>query len=835
MKRKHIGLILAGLGLLTTAQADIVLATGGKPQATIVVPAKTTGRLKWAALDLQHYVEKICGVKLPIKEDGKAVEGQGLYLGDCELTTSDMKPTDKMGWETYSIRETDRGVFFTGKQPTCAMFAVYSFLEDDLGIRWYAPGELWERVPKAAKTGELTVKVKSRMVEPHLSPRVWSGHNWTDDWSAWNNRNKTVQSEIVSKRQFQNRIYQIFPVEKYGQTHPEYYPLIGGKRYVPPKGNVYWRPCEGNPEVQKIVVDYICDFFEKNPNIDSFSVGMDDVNRLCQCPLCTAMDVTPEDYANRAFSNRHYTFVNIIAKEVAKRCPGKYVGTLIYDIALQLPPKVEKLEPNVFGYITETSASWWMKGQREIDHNLTDEWRKRISHLMRYDYYGFASLAPRYYPHYVDEQMKYDHAKGFEGMYIEVYTFLPLTMPMIWQTAKLQWDTSLNTDALLDDFMNIYGEAKPAMAKFWQLMEKTYTTPRGGRGKWEHRNIMNMALSSSPEDLEALGALLNQADAMTQDADVHARIQCHRDALKLTAYAVLPYAISTRAATLNVDNQENADAVFAAVDAIAKSTEGREEFLQYLAKQKTLQGANFRALTEKDPYMPIGFFNSLTSNITMGFINAIDWYHKNKPAELAAKLAPLSNVNSPESKFIRSYVKTFASGEEPKNLIVNGDFSQKAEKNDGDKPFDWTVTGAPAGWNAWSNSPGMITSVVPDGGLDGPAACISNCIGGGCMISRVPVKPGDIMLIKLNVRMEGAGKARLSVRFHNAKGNWAERKSDCELVFPILSGEKWKQMSLMVTVPDDGATMVVMPGAAYQHSEKDHVYYDSVEAYRLKP
>ena len=258
MKSLLTGVALSLLLLSFAEAGQIKLAEGGKATATIVTPENANVKIGLAASDLQHYVEKICGVKLPIKADGKRVEGTGLYIGECEGSPACTLAKSGASWEGYVIEEKDGSLYFTGLNPTPIAFGVYSFIEDDLGVRWFAPGELWEKVPKAATPGSLSVEVHSRTVIPQTSPRVWSGHNWAPIWEDWNRRNKTGLSEVISKRNFQNKIHQIFPVEKYAKEHPEYYPLMrNGKRFFPPKpapnsrADRHWRPCESNPEVQK--------------------------------------------------------------------------------------------------------------------------------------------------------------------------------------------------------------------------------------------------------------------------------------------------------------------------------------------------------------------------------------------------------------------------------------------------------------------------------------------------------------------------------------------------------------------------------------------------------
>lgn len=210
--------------------APLVLARDGKPSATIILQADAPERMQQSARDLQLYIEKISGVKLPLNTDGQDVAGTTLNIGKTATATAADFPDAGLNPETYAIVQRGDDVYFTGNYPAPTAFAVYSFLESQLGVRWFAPGEDWEYVPQIARAGTLEVDVKSVVSTPDFSPRVWSGHRYGPEWDQWNLRNKTVQSEKVPRRNFQNNMYRVFPQSKYAKTHPEYYPLINGKR-----------------------------------------------------------------------------------------------------------------------------------------------------------------------------------------------------------------------------------------------------------------------------------------------------------------------------------------------------------------------------------------------------------------------------------------------------------------------------------------------------------------------------------------------------------------------------------------------------------------------------
>ncbi|MCP4639508.1 MAG: DUF4838 domain-containing protein, partial [bacterium] len=429
--------------------------------------------------------------------------------------------------ETYAIHVKNGSLFLTGNHPPATAFAVVSCIEDDLGVRWFAPGDLWEYVPEGT-AGKLVLDVRSRVVTPDWSPRVWSGHAWVRSWRDWNLRNKAVCIPPVPFRNMQNHLHTIFDPEKYAESHPEYYPLIDDNRWIPPEGYRNWRPCVSNPEVVRITVEAAREYLDAHPEHNSFSLAMDDIYRLCGCENCRAMDAAPDDYENKRFSDRHYKFVNAVARELAKTHPDKYIGTLCYHIARELPATVPKLEPNVFISMTQRVGEWWRPGRREADMTLTKAWRERCDHMSRYGYMGLGFLTPRVFPHAMAEGMKFDQALGFEGVYNECYTILPNVAPMMWMMAKLQWDTDLDAEALLGEFyQRMFGSAAATMMQYFLVLEESYMVARPERlelAGWGHRSLKTHSLALSLKDLERAEALIQKAATESEDPKVRARI-----------------------------------------------------------------------------------------------------------------------------------------------------------------------------------------------------------------------------------------------------------------------------------------------------------------------
>lgn len=811
----------------------LTLAREGKPTATIVIPDKADAKIRAAALDLQHYVKAICGVELPLATDGKRVQGTGIYVGVCEPTSEGDLPDRTLNPETYAIRVRDGNLYLTGRQPSPVSFAVSSFLEDNLGVRWFAPGSLWEYVPQG-KPGELVVEVKDLVSVPGTSPRVWSGHGWTEEWRTWDQRNKAVLSEIVPRRQFQNNLHRVFPPAKYATTHPEYYPLINGKRWIPAPDDRYWRPCESNPDVLRLTVEYARKWFDDNPTIDSFSLGMDDVSHLCSCPNCRAMDPRPDSYEKKEFSDRHYKFVNAVAREVAKTHPDRYIGTLIYAIARKPPETVDRLEDNVFGFITQTCGMWYLDGRQAEDEAVTREWARRCKHLSRYDYIGFGTMTPRVFPHMLDRAIKFDKSLGFEGMYTEVYDFLPNTAPMIWALAKLEWDHTLNLDDLLQEFYTkMYGSAAPLMKQYFDLLERSYYTDRPGHGAWEHRKLSVQAAALSVEDLDEAFRLLQQATNATGDPDAQERIFQSRMGLQYGSFVIRAADLSKQALATAVTDEKSAQSALQLAEKISQLSVEREKFWADMLKMDGLAGDSIRGLTGQG-YLVGGQAPSLESGGTVAALKVLAWYSENAPERSAQIAERISSLGGPVSEAVKSWV--WAQQTKPQNLSPNGNFedvgtnTQPAEK-------DWTTEGAPKGWSTWSSLGDARFELLGGKGHQGSiGASIASSKASACYLQTVPVKESERYLCVAWMKGDpaGAGQSigKLSVRFRDAKGSWHARR-DLEPSVDMVQGQAdWQPVMMTVTIPEGVAGAVIMLGTSDQ-AEGSRILFDDVAFYKL--
>ncbi len=177
--------------------------------------------------------------------------------------------------------------------------------------------------------------------------------------------------------------------------HPEYFPLIDGKRQKFEKWNYSTRRMinVGNKELQELVVKRMFDYMEKYPETTMIAMGMNDGMGWGDSPEERAMD-DPDEYKRGVYSTRYFRFCNIIAEKFCKRYPDVQIFVYAYMTAVE-PPKLKKLHKNLFiGLCTY---------RRDYKHRINDpsssvnarwnklilEWKKFGNPLYIRDYVKF--------------------------------------------------------------------------------------------------------------------------------------------------------------------------------------------------------------------------------------------------------------------------------------------------------------------------------------------------------------------------------------------------------------------------------------------------------------
>ena len=685
-----------GLWCAVVGLSVIGSASAGDPSAAIVVGDKPDQAIIEATSDLRHYLKEATGLEASIAQEGITGAVSILVGSNAKgVTRSDLPPLDA-GVESFRIRRRGGATVIAGRSPVATANGVYTFIGKYLGVRWFAPGSLGEYVPPGQRK-EVLDKVTDEVVCPVFSPRSW-GWYWDPrnkdvpaDWLQWMRRNRmrsparSPHSHVDSFNAWMSRLWATPGVKE----REDFFPMVNGKRRVvrnlsdlPPgiHRTFYWTYCWSSPDFVELVAQNCRDYFDEHPDAGSVSVGLDDVNIYCECDACCKLDagVRPSFAGDSSIvSNRWYWFLNQVASRVGKTHPDKLIRTIIYKNVLPVPTAVEKLEPNVVGFLTSRAlvAEWRTEGLRETYISETEAWAKRSSRLGRYQYLGTAELVPRYYPHFLADSIGIDAAHGATVLHSPAQVLPPNVAPMLWAAQQLYWEPDLDIDALLDEFFTgFFAESADAMKAYFDYMEELWVRPGrsrfgGGSGIRSTAQFMTEAHVERAEGLFATARKQAPDDRTTRRIDVVART------FEFGSLITRTYARAIEAERLAVTDPSTAADALGEIIKSSEFCRTRDERWRQIGEADDLAGQSVRKMAAIG-YSAYGKLHELDRSIDDAFVRAVIYLSRNAPDTLADAArsagAPYQNAR------LANVAVMIADAQKPPALVEDADFWKKA-------------------------------------------------------------------------------------------------------------------------------------------------------------
>jgi sugar lactone lactonase YvrE len=525
----------------------LTLATNNKAAYTIALAANPTPMDAKAAAVLAWTLEEMTGATFTIVREGAGAKlgSKAISIGQTELfKAAKLKEANlDLGGEGYAIATKGANLFLWGGDVRGAIYAVYSFLEEDLGCRWYSWGDESTRIPRKST---LAFKPTLRHFVPVLvtrDPYYYDAFN-----SEWSLRNKTDSPNVAQPKEFggysRHAIFvhsynALVPPAEYFEKHPEYFSEIAGKRQPV-------QLCLSNPDVLRILTENVKKSLRDNPGSKFISVSPNDGKGYCECSLCSALDKAEETVPGSK-SGTLINFCNKVAEAIEPEFPGVKISTLAY-LDTYMPPKTIKPHENVIIQLCTDAHAWKYQfdfiTESEKFQTAMKAWEAIGADMFIWDYTtSFVHyMVPMPNMPVVRENIKFymDHgAKGvmLQGSYQSPGSDMGPMRSWVW--AKQLWDPSLDTYALMKDFIyGYYGDAAAPIWGYndmlWQIWQKNHAIPHtpGVTKVGEHPFIVEAPCSMppdwevlSPEFIEKTSAFFTQAEALAKDPVTKQRVQ----------------------------------------------------------------------------------------------------------------------------------------------------------------------------------------------------------------------------------------------------------------------------------------------------------------------
>ncbi|OGV69217.1 MAG: hypothetical protein A3K19_23370 [Lentisphaerae bacterium RIFOXYB12_FULL_65_16] len=618
-----LGLLL--LGVAGAAENRITLVDKGKSDYVIVVAKDALQTPKFAAQELQSYIEKASGLKLPIV-DQPAEGKKSIFVGESEFTQALGVQTDGVKPEGFLVRTVGDALVIIGKDTpgdplnmhwksgpqTGTLSGVDCFLEKYLGIRWFMPGELGEVVPKAETLafGEINLREAPSFV--NRSVHFWNRSNTDKEGYRWLRRNRVGRSLIVSHSHNWWYVIPCTPSPKGWPSwleprqpftdHPEYYALVNGKRkmshYTIGSSNVHGgQVCTTNPDVIRIFAETAIDGFQKHPDDPMFSISWNDGGGFCECDKCRALDVGTDAKGRPLVIDRLVVFYNAVGRLVYEKCPDKWLGAYVYyggDL-----PKRSDVYQNIclWNPYNEVSTLFFNDDYRRKTYDQIRGWGRLCDNMFFYSAYhgsGFWGFPYSSTPILTD-LFPFLESTGMRGVDFYGLEGWGGNGMDLYLACRLCWDVSLDTEVLVNDYYEkFYGPEIGAQIRAYH--ELLQNAARNLAGNTKMTDIGTLACAGQGMIEPMYGGIRPQARKMLDetfaaapDGPVKERVRLVSDAFRLvelTLDALQAYKAVDKDASL-----ENSVAFKKTVDA-------REQFLEAHKESLAISYQEVRACDE---------------------------------------------------------------------------------------------------------------------------------------------------------------------------------------------------------------------------------------------
>jgi hypothetical protein len=399
MNRYPFSAVTAIIAVVMTATASVTpgyavtLVEKGQARAILILPQKPSPVAEGAARVLRDHIRQMSGAELPIRTEDRIA---GFPTQDqAWVLVGEGKLTDKLGLNSNGLGA--GGIVLHAKGHVLALFgtdartssdphgtryAVTTFLEDKLGVRYLWPGELGKVVPR-----QETIEVANfeRRFTPQLAQRRIRSMGYHDriqvgldrlgftkedyerlltdamrtqaespDWFGWHRLGGTLN---MSGGHAFSHLW-----AKYGKDHPDWFALQPDGSRDQSANPDRARLCKSNAELIAAIAKEKIEELTRNPALIGVALGPNDGGKpsFCTCPKCEALD-SPKgrkvmlwdfsqdkqrEFEHVSLTDRTVFFWNAIAEKVAKVHPDKFLVVDAYS-AYAAPPVERKLHPNL--------------------------------------------------------------------------------------------------------------------------------------------------------------------------------------------------------------------------------------------------------------------------------------------------------------------------------------------------------------------------------------------------------------------------------------------------------------------------------------------------------
>ena len=490
--RKLLFWLVAAVAALPV-RADLILAENGRSNYRIAARPTSNEMEKLAAADLARYLERITGA------DFSAADAKHtIHIG--KRAPSDREPLRS---EERRVRSEQGDIYLYGDEPHGNAFAVYDFLDEFLGCRWYTVRGR-ERIPKnpSPKLPELNFsRVPSFRDRYIYSGIAVPGREQLNDYTRRNRffaRTKSyvqigpgyghVPGQLIPPgKKYKEQVfiwkpYKYYVDEEWFDRHPEYFAMDPKGKRVPDR-----QLCYSNPELRKLFDAKLEEIIrrEYKGGYAYMRCDLNDSNgfdgkTICCCPGC--MELVAK---YRSPAGPYWDYVLTVCRRFAVEHPEIDIGTSAYLATERIPHLEEPMPANLLIGLAPLNKNYMKPYDHPTNRRVYDRMKEWTGICRNFGVQLYPSVylrATTGFPLLANLRQlaqnlrvckklgvkrvygEQGHQWGFFNGFNELRQYL---------LARMMNNVELDENEVIEEFMrDTYGKAAELMIAYWKELEE---------------------------------------------------------------------------------------------------------------------------------------------------------------------------------------------------------------------------------------------------------------------------------------------------------------------------------------------------------------------------
>jgi hypothetical protein len=508
--------------------ASLTLVKDGRSASVIVTNGRPKEGQALAAAELQEHLHLMTGAKVPVVQENELPPGQSrvlILVGQSNLARKLSVDTASFEPEAFIIRTSGNVLLLAGDDGgskrnarTGTLWAVYDFLQDQLGCRWIWPGEIGRVVPRrrTVTVGNLDIRETPRIKIRHIRMVTQEKHRMAyreqglerlldlgETYEQVSEDERTWLRRMHMGRSFRLSYGHAFTDwwEKYKDSAPGIFALQPNGRREPRRSSRpdFVKMCVSNPKLWGLQLAPIKKYAQEGARgLWLNTCENDGSGGFCTCRRCRAWDANPnldlaklppvedgsevdpetgeEEDTNlpECLSDRYARWYNDLARRAREIDAEARVIAYAYGRYRSPPTRIERIEPNVWiGYVGFNAYP----RPAEYRNTSIEEWfgwsRRGATVFLRSNSLFYCGEgAPYVVSHQLAEDLRFQVANGLQATDFDcLQGYWASTGPSYYVLARLLWDTEADPDRVLGEFYEAFGPMKQIVKEYFDYWE----------------------------------------------------------------------------------------------------------------------------------------------------------------------------------------------------------------------------------------------------------------------------------------------------------------------------------------------------------------------------